>query len=298
MEQEKAADTGSQDTGNSSGGEPKSCFVITPIDADNSPIRRGAEGILDAVIVPVLEEFEFRVEVAHRISLSGSITNQVIERLLKADLVIANLTGVNPNVMYELAVRHAARMPVVSVAENGTRLPFDVFDERTIFYTNDMAGVTELEPKLRSAVLAAMKDAEPDNPIYRAARASLIQDATQDDVQRYIVETLDDLRDSVARLESDRSRRSPSFDRPLGGVELTARTRDAPGEFKRFSEIITNDLGYSVRSMRAEGSGDGMLELRASLAPVPGLDSRQVRHRIADALQNADIELLSIDTNW
>lgn len=189
-------------TRNSSGGEArKACFVITPIGSENSSIRRGAEGILDAVIIPVLRELNFDVEVAHRISAPGSITNQVIELLLSADLVIANLTGLNPNVMCELAVRHAKRLPVVSVAEHGTHLPFDVSDERAIFYSNDMAGVTELAPNLSKAVKAAMADDEPDNPIYRTVQAMVMRDVAQDDFQRYILETLNDLKQSVTSLE-------------------------------------------------------------------------------------------------
>lgn len=171
----------------------KTCFVIAPIGDDLTPIRRATDGLIDAVIEPTLKGLGFSVQVAHRLDHSGSITNQIIQLLLEVDLVIANLTDLNPNVMYELAVRHAKRLPVVVIAEYGTVLPFDVSDERTILYHDDMAGATELVTKLGRAVRAAITEDEPDNPIYRAAQAQIMREITQDDTQKFILDRLSHL---------------------------------------------------------------------------------------------------------
>lgn len=125
------------------------CFVITPIGDDNSDIRRHIEGIIDAVIRPALED-QYEIVVAHRISTPGSITKQIIEAIYNAKLVIANLTNCNPNVMYELALRHGIGKPVIMIAAVGTKLPSDIMMQRTIFYRNDALGVLELRDKLKN----------------------------------------------------------------------------------------------------------------------------------------------------
>ncbi|MFC8686333.1 hypothetical protein [Brevibacillus porteri] len=183
--------------------ERRSCFVITPIGSDESLIRRQADGVIDAVMGPILEKLGFEIVVAHRMSDGGSITRQVIEQILSADLVVANLTGLNPNVMYELAIRHAVRKPLVQLCEKGTILPFDINEQRTIFYTNDMKGAVELKEVFERMVSQAILDEKPDNPIYRAIQSeSIIQSVDVSDADKYLVTRIDALEEKLVKLLS------------------------------------------------------------------------------------------------
>ncbi|WP_029906282.1 hypothetical protein [Prevotella sp. 10(H)] len=200
----------------------KKCFIITPIGKDNSDIRRQAEGLLTSVIGPVLKEFDYDLEVAHRIDSLGSITNQIIEHILYDQLAIADLTGLNPNVMYELAVRHATGKPVICLAEEGTNLPFDVIGERTIFYTNDMKGVEDLKNSLTKMIkVIPPEDKVIDNPIYRVAKEKMIiknlgldgSNSPESDAIKFIVSELTNMNSKIDRLSVLENK--PSFDAPF-----------------------------------------------------------------------------------
>lgn len=179
----------------------KACFIITPIGPDGSPTRRKADGLINAVIKPVLKELGFEAFAAHEIAAPGSINKQVIEHILESEMVVANLTDLNPNVMYELAIRHAKRLPVVCVAEDGTKLPFDLVEERTVFYQNDMEGTEILKPKLKLAITSAIEEIEPDNPIYRAAKDVVMKEVVaKEDGTSYILSMFNELSQKIDSL--------------------------------------------------------------------------------------------------
>lgn len=150
----------------------KKCFIITPIGDEGSDIRRHIDGVNNAAIRPALDK-EYEIKVAHESYNTGSITKEVILDIYESDLVIANLTGLNPNVMYELAIRHAVRKPVIQIMEKGESLPFDITTERTLFYVNDFSGVLELKEKI-SNMVKNIEDKENSNPIYDALKENEI----------------------------------------------------------------------------------------------------------------------------
>lgn len=147
------------------------CFYVTPIGSDDSEHRKHSDLFLGSLVEPALEQFGLKVVRADAIEKPGLITKQVIEYLLKSRLVVADLSFHNPNVFYELAIRHAARLPTVQITRKQDRIPFDVNQNRTVQI--DCTDIYSLVPQLetyRSQIAnqarRALDDADAsDNPI-------------------------------------------------------------------------------------------------------------------------------------
>lgn len=147
------------------------CFYVTPIGDAESPERKHADFLLEYIVRPALSEFNLTVIRADQMSQPGMIGRQVVEHILKCRLVIADLSFHNPNVFYELCLRHTTRLPTVQIKRESDRLPFDLNQQRTI--SINTSDVYELYPKLQThisevatQVRRALQDLESaDNPI-------------------------------------------------------------------------------------------------------------------------------------
>ena len=124
------------------------CFYITPIGADDSEQRKHTDLFLSSLVQPALEELGLTVVRADQIGEPGMITSQVLEYLRRSQLAIADLSYLNPNVFYEVALRHALRLPVVQLIRKADRLPFDVNQVRTLVF--DTSDIYSLVPKLQT----------------------------------------------------------------------------------------------------------------------------------------------------
>ncbi|KYK33270.1 MAG: hypothetical protein AYK19_14080 [Theionarchaea archaeon DG-70-1] len=85
---------------------------------------------------------------------------------MEDDLVIADLTEKNPNVFYELAIRHAVRKPVVQIIKHDEKIPFDVVTQRTIHYDTDLKSGTKCIGDLVDQIYAVEENPEAvDSPV-------------------------------------------------------------------------------------------------------------------------------------
>jgi hypothetical protein len=149
----------------------KICFYISPIGEEESEHRQHADLFLGSIVEPALEEFGLRVVRADKIGKPGMITAQIIEHVLKAKLVIADLSYYNPNVFYELCLRHVCRLPTVQIIRRADKIPFDLDQFRTIQI--DTTNIYTIVPNLQTykaeiatQVRMALKDPDStDNPV-------------------------------------------------------------------------------------------------------------------------------------
>ena len=112
----------------------RKCFVISPIGEEGSKIRQHADDVYEFIIEPALKHFNIEPIRSDKIHETGKISNQIYNAIQTNDLCIVVLSFDNPNVFYELAVAQCAVRPVIILIEEGNKLPFDIQDERSVFY--------------------------------------------------------------------------------------------------------------------------------------------------------------------
>lgn len=126
----------------------KICFYIAPIGSENSEERKHSDLFLESIVSPAIEGFGFNVVRADNISKPGMITSQIIDYIVNAGLVICDLSFHNPNVFYELSLRHSTKRPTVHIIRKQDGIPFDINDFRTIII--DDTDIYTLIPAIES----------------------------------------------------------------------------------------------------------------------------------------------------
>src|SRR4051794_24071560 len=138
------------------------CFVIGPIGnrhaSHGSPEKETYEEslrVMEEVIQPACARVGLTPVRADGLARAGEITEQIFHRLREDDVVIADLTGANANVMYELGLRHTRDKLTVQIGEFG-RLPFDVNVIRTIQFSRSPVGLINARDELIQVLEAGL----------------------------------------------------------------------------------------------------------------------------------------------
>ncbi|MEV7289732.1 hypothetical protein AB0O01_35150 [Streptomyces sp. NPDC093252] len=226
--------------------QPLKCFVVGPIGdphaAHGSPERESYEhhlGIFEQVIAPACEKYGISAVRADGITQAGDITEQICRYVVESDLVVADVSGGNPNVMYELGLRHITGKPTIHIGEAG-QLPFDIASIRTIRYQRTRSHLAGARKEIESAVEAGLRDGFGLLTPARVLRGLQVGDGPDSAVEpgsggKEEDEDSPGLLDDFAVIEGE-------LDEMTADMEAVAKTTETIGALTRQSSIELIDL--------------------------------------------------------
>ncbi|WP_030886905.1 hypothetical protein [Streptomyces sp. NRRL S-1868] len=258
---------------------PLTCFVIGPIGNRHAPVdspalRAYEESleVFEKVILPACAHFGVAAVRADRINESGDINEQVIRHVLLDDIVIADVSGGNPNVMYELGVRHVRRKATIHIGEHG-RLPFDISPIRTIQFVRSRSGLIDARKDLEGALGEGLRNGfQPLAPARILRGLSLADEDVPDEDGTEGEEEAPGLIDRFARVEERMGEMTQDMDAIAASLAvITARTEESGPAMERASRPGSPvSAGLGVMSRYAASIKEPAAELKEHAARFAG----------------------------
>lgn len=189
--------------------ERKRLFVISPIGKPDETGFDFTNLFMDEIVIPAAKDaggFSAPIR-ADKVSAHGSITASVVKEILDADVCVADLTHRNPNVMYEVAIAHAADKPVILLQQEDGGPPFDFADERVIHYSTRADHANQARERL-TAFLQNINHEREDPYLQRTLHPVRtifreLQTTTEaSDPQRIILERVERLGETISDLQA------------------------------------------------------------------------------------------------
>jgi len=118
-------------------------FVLMPFDQELTRIY-------NTIVRPQIEQLDLTCRRADDLKSNQAIMYDVWKSICEAEIIFADITGLNPNVMYELGIAHALGKETIIINQKNeaSRLPFDIAHIRIIDYENTAVGSKDLEEKI------------------------------------------------------------------------------------------------------------------------------------------------------
>jgi tetratricopeptide (TPR) repeat protein len=266
----------------SEGGSVKTCYVSIPfgIKSDRDGLLIDFDSIYTQAIKPAVEGAGLTCLRADELPAGALIQKSIISAVLGSDVMIADLTTANANVMYELGIRHAVQRGLTLLLTATQRpIPFDINYSKTIMYELGGNGLVtdqsaqSLRQMIGSAIRAGLEHASVDSPLYE-----------------FFPDLHVDLPGGLASFESRRRLPTKRAKRSRSRSE-TLSSREEPREaVKRVEAEALNTpdadpvtLVNVLKAYRDISAWDDVIELADALPPTIG-DSPEVRQLLALAL--------------
>jgi cell division septum initiation protein DivIVA len=258
------------------------CFVLMPFGRKTDAAGRvtNFDSVFKKIIAPAVEQAGLEPIRADEEKIGGTIHKPMFERLMLCHYAVADITGANPNVFYELGIRHALRPSSTAILfREGTVIPFDIALVRGISYKADDAGEPlDIEAPIAAIathLAAARHTPHDDSPIFQLV-----------DVLPHW--QIDHSKTDVFREQIDYSKRYKKrlADAVRAGAEAVKEIA-AEAALKNLNEIeagIIIDLYLSLRDVESHAA---MVELYERMPP-PLQRAKMIREQLGFALNRVE----------
>ena len=136
----------------------KTCYIISQIGEPDSKERKWADFVREHIITPVVTDCGYEVPARADDPEKDLIMTDIIEQMFDSDLVVADLTGNNPNVYYELGIRHCAQKPAIHLIRSSESPPFDLGGNKAIFISTEHLDVVQAIKDIKERIKAIEKN--------------------------------------------------------------------------------------------------------------------------------------------
>lgn len=144
----------------------RECFVI-------SPFEKRFDRIFRKIIHPLItDKFKTPCTRADHSKACVPIAHEIFEKMAKAKFIIAELTTLNANVLYELGIAHTMGKRVVMITQEIEKLPFDIKHIRVVEYDDDETGWEKFTKELEEAVNEILENEWINNPLVKYYEAA------------------------------------------------------------------------------------------------------------------------------
>lgn len=132
--------------------QSKTCFVLMPFSAPFNDYYQ-------KIYKPAIKDAGFKPLRVDEITAPRPFIEDIVDSIRNSDVVLAEITGRNPNVMYEMGIAYAAKTPIVIISQSVSEAPTDLKHQRIVVYDTTKPS---WPAKLRSHITNAMRESVPD----------------------------------------------------------------------------------------------------------------------------------------
>lgn len=238
------------------------CGIIMPISAIDGCTEAHWAEVLD-ILTEAIEDAGFKANLVSNADDSGIIHKRIIQNLYENPIVVCDVSGKNPNVMFELGLRLAFDKPTVIIKDDKTSYAFDTSSIEHLEYPRDLrfSRIVEFKRSLCEKIQATHQRATSDEnytTFLKHFGEFKVAKIEQKEVSgaEYILDELKSLGLAIRRVEANQAQRDISYKRSQG-------LRWPPEKSNNTNDLSTpiQDLGLSTRSVLALTSS-GIIELR------------------------------------